>query len=1384
MSSSAFLLSPSIPHFRKLHHLLDDFQRQAAGHDVSLRLAIEERLAGWSFTSSLASFDSLRRAAHAPFPALRSPQCVLHALNDSNARARALLRQELDGIDLSAVWSGLWEVLAESALFLGGGIVIGGAGGAALGFFAGGAGAVPGAMAGAAVGAQVAGHIMTLMGLPGLVEAISEAAVEVARAYGGGFAHGWQAGRQKPEDAALYARHMQQATEHFARGHVMLVRALVRALVQAILRGGAGKARLLGELGKSRLGPGFGSWLQANEARLVRHAALQPPIKAEARTLAPPAKPPSRLKTEEAKPVETPTKPLKEGEGLPCKSCVTTAHPVNPIFGCKLLEGGTELDFELPAPLPLPWQRVYCSDNPHAGWLGQGWSLPVSLALQLSGDEVIVLDAQHRQVTFTQPAIGASLYSPYEHVTLQRLSEARYALVDSDGLRHVFERHGDGRHARLVEMRNANQLSIHIQYNGLGQPARILDSAGRTLVLQYETNRLRGVALQKSHVDDLTGLPVHEQALLVQYEYDAAGDLVAVRNRAGEVVREYAYRNHMLVRHATPGALVAEYAYSEEHPGGQVLRHWTNAGHALTFAYLPGETRVTDQLGRTQSYRYDSRQRLTGQTDAAGGTSSITHNRHGHPASATDAAGRTTRYRHDARGRLIAVEQPDGATTKIAYDPLCGKPALITDAMGGITALRYDELGNLSSLTDALGQRTAYRYGAHGLPTVITDAAGRSRQLAYNDAGQVIGHTDCSGQTTRYGYDAFGQLAFVTDALGQTTSYRYDAAGRLTAAVHADGSEERLEYDRAGRLAAHLDAAGRRTAYALDADGLPQTRTDALGHTLHCRYDKARRLAQLVNENGAVHAFAYDALDRLQEEIGFDGRLTRYRYDAAGLPLAKEEHGSPAGASRQRHAEARIDTHYERDAAGRLVEKLVSRITGPAMAEQLRTRYRYDRLGRLVQAGNAQAEVELEYDAIGQLVAETVTGRHHASRLAHAYDALGNRIQTTLPDGRRLNQLFYGSGHLHQVNLDGQVICDIERDGLHREVSRSQGALRSLFQYDRLGRLTNQQVGSLAGQRRAWQALDRPELDNSLIARRYDYDRAGELIAIDDARLGRTAYHYDALGRILSAVHPNVQERFAFDPAHNLLDETLQDQGGRIEHNRVTVFEDKRYAYDVHGDLTGKKIGRHTELALQWNGEHQLLRATTTRQAHTDAPATQTVTYGYDPFGRRLYKQDAFGITHFVWDGNWLLEEVRGSHARTYVYQPESFVPLAQVNRLCKPDDEAEQGKQPAQVLHIHTDHLGTPREMTDEQGQLRWAASYRAWGNVLRVEMPQGPEESEERARPSAFEEVQPLRFQGQYHDAETGLHYNRFRYYDPDCGRFVGQDLTCLGIFGPRQI
>ncbi|RRA36971.1 hypothetical protein, partial [Cronobacter sakazakii] len=100
-------------------------------------------------------------------------------------------------------------------------------------------------------------------------------------------------------------------------------------------------------------------------------------------------------------------------------------------------------------------------------------------------------------------------------------------------------------------------------------------------------------------------------------------------------------------------------------------------------------------------------------------------------------------------------------------------------------------------------------------------------------------------------------------------------------------------------------------------DGLPLARIDALGHQVKYEYDLARRLITLINENGARYEMEYDLRDSLIRETGFDGCTTRYRYDAGGFPTVREEEGNGDGTV--------IRTHYQRDEAGRLLEKLVAR---------------------------------------------------------------------------------------------------------------------------------------------------------------------------------------------------------------------------------------------------------------------------------------------------------------------------------------------------------------------------------------------------------------------------------------------------------------------------
>ncbi|ORF62901.1 hypothetical protein B5801_00340, partial [Gilliamella apicola] len=85
-------------------------------------------------------------------------------------------------------------------------------------------------------------------------------------------------------------------------------------------------------------------------------------------------------------------------------------------------------------------------------------------------------------------------------------------------------------------------------------------------------------------------------------------------------------------------------------------------------------------------------------------------------------------------------------------------------------------------------------------------------------------------------------------------------------------------------------------------------------------------------------------------------------------------------------------------------------------------------------------------------------GKYTPDTTTYQYDPLGNRIATTLPDGRTINNLYYGSGHLHQINIDGHIISDIERDNLHREILRTQGRLNTQFKYDRNSRLQRKQI--------------------------------------------------------------------------------------------------------------------------------------------------------------------------------------------------------------------------------------------------------------------------------------------------------------------------------------
>ena len=170
----------------------------------------------------------------------------------------------------------------------------------------------------------------------------------------------------------------------------------------------------------------------------------------------------------------------------------------------------------------------------------------------------------------------------------------------------------------------------------------------------------------------------------------------------------------------------------------------------------------------------------------------------------------------------------------------------------------------------------------------------------------------------------------------------------------------------------------------------------------------------------------------------------------------------------------------------------------------------------------------------------------------------------------------------------------------------------------------------------------------------------------------------------------------------------------------------------------------------------------------------ETWSYTYDALGRRIGKgrlkdgEVSDGLeeeTGFVWDGSHLLQEVHSDGRYTYIYtDPGSYEPLAQVRDWTTEDGESRQ-----QTHYFHCDQIGIPREMTDKDGNLLWFGNYTGWGRL----------KEETKVTGSAY---QPFRLQNQYANRETGLHYNFFRYYESDCGRFINQDP--IGLIGGMNL
>ncbi|MDX6841745.1 RHS repeat-associated core domain-containing protein [Hafnia paralvei] len=228
----------------------------------------------------------------------------------------------------------------------------------------------------------------------------------------------------------------------------------------------------------------------------------------------------------------------------------------------------------------------------------------------------------------------------------------------------------------------------------------------------------------------------------------------------------------------------------------------------------------------------------------------------------------------------------------------------------------------------------------------------------------------------------------------------------------------------------------------------------------------------------------------------------------------------------------------------------------------------------------------------------------------------------------------------------------------------------------------------------------------------------------------------------------------------------------RTTGNRLTLLGSHHYRYDEYGNCIQDAHSKDQTVVIhyRWNGEHRLVGMTRIHRGKEVA----SFTYDYDCFGRRIRKHNVLtGETRlFFWQDDRLVAECDeklacpGGHptafgsaphsdatnCRAYIYEPSadgrhSFRPLAMI---------AGRDKNTALYYYLN-DHLGTPQELVTARGDIVWSAVFYSYGQM----------------RFTLADDVpQPLRFQGQYYDEESGLSYNRYRYYDDCALRYLSPD------------
>jgi RHS repeat-associated protein len=648
------------------------------------------------------------------------------------------------------------------------------------------------------------------------------------------------------------------------------------------------------------------------------------------------------------------------------------------------------------------------AEGKSVGLWGWGWTGPYGAHLVIEttelGQEIVTVDQQGGgQITFYKNEKGE--YEQGGWVQARFAKEGTkylYTLPDQSTLE--FNSAGS-----LVKETDRNGNATTLAYNESKQLEKVTDSTGRALTFKYN-----GEGLVESIKDPL--------GHVVSYTYTAKGGLATVTIE-GKVRWEFEYTATApyLLTGVTDGR---KHTTTIEYDGSHRVVKEVIAGHERKWSYGTHETTITEPNGAETVDTFNSSYEPTKVIEAkgiayekvteyeyGGATFELTklidptkhvteygYDEEGNRTNEKDPSGDESKWEYDKKHDLIKETTPEGEVTKTKLTE-AGLPEVVERPAGAETQkteYKYDGYGDVTEVTDPLGNKATYTYDTHGDKETEKDAESDERKWKYNEDSQETEETSPRGYVTKTERNSYGLSTKVTDPLSHATELKYDANQNVESDTDGNKHTTKYEYNAEDLPIKVTKPNGDITETGYDAEGKKISYTDGNGHTWEYKRNKLQQVAEEKNPLGKIWKKTYNKLGGLETLEDPEKHTTTYGYDESNrLATVKYSTGKPSEVTYSHNKDSKVTTMKDETGTTESTWDKLDRLSEYKNGSGKTVKYEYNlaNLPVKITYPNGKA-VAREYDKDNRL-SKVTDWKSHATTFK--YSANGKLTSTTFP---------------------------------------------------------------------------------------------------------------------------------------------------------------------------------------------------------------------------------------------------------------------------------------------------------------------------------------------------------------------------------------------------